>query len=356
VIRRLLVPAVVIAMLLGLAATAEAALRRLDRVPDDPSLPLAHPVDLSGVSGPDRLPDPNVKPRIPDSLKLSSGNLHGAAGPGDLEVKREQYRDQHGHVLTLGTDNESVDLLPYANLLASTYHHGEIEYVHTFVTNQRRLTQICGSDAAACYAADKPGKLPSGVMVISYEDTNIEHAVIHEYGHHVDNNTYNLGGLSDCGIDGDGSRRWFFAREMQDRILERLSCDPKGDWGHLLPEVYAEDYAQMVGIPRSEYHPAISVRPPTAGQKRALRKDMDSPFAPLAKQVSGRASSSGSATFNLKTALPVFLQARRTKGVRSVQVRGCAFPGVKGVFSGRCKVVVTAKKPRGRFSFRLAVY
>jgi hypothetical protein len=358
-VRRL--PAALVAALLLLPASAAGAaaptsLRELDRVPADPSLPLAHPVDLSQVQAPDRLPDLGAKPRIPGFLKFSErGDAHAADHWTGTPVKEEQYQDTHGHVLTLATDNAGVDLAPFANLLASTYHYGEIEFVHAFVTSGDNLREICGGEAAACYGADDPQRLPSGVMVVSYEDSDVTHGVIHEYGHHVDNNTYNLGGLSDCGIDGDGSRRWFFAREMEDRILDNLSCDPRPGWGQLLPEVFAEDYSQMVGIPRAEYHPAIRLDPPTARQKRRLKRDLDAPFEPVARQVSGRASRSGKATFRFRSAIPVFVAARSAKGVRSVRVRGCNFERFTDVFAGSCRVAIRAK-PGGRYSFRLVVY
>jgi hypothetical protein len=324
----------------------------------DSLLPLAHRVDLSHATAPAELPDLGARPRIPDWLKFSErrGGAHAADHWTGMDVKEEQYRDERGYVLTLATDNAAVDLAPFANLLASTYHYGEIELVHVFVTDEANLTRLCGATAAACYAADDPGKTRTGVMVVSYEDDNITHAVIHEYGHHVDNNTYNLGRLSDCGISGDGSRRWFFARDMQDRILDQLSCDPRGDWGRLLPEVYAEDYAQMVGIPRSEYHPAIKVPPPTAREKSQLRADLDSPFTPSTRKLKGRSSARGLKSFNVRLSLPVFLSARNTRGVRSVKTRGCDYQGFSNVFAGTCKVVVKTTKRRGRFSFNLLVY
>jgi hypothetical protein len=320
------------------------------------ALPRAHAVDVSHAVGGSAGPiDAGATPHIPAYLRPAAwrrGAVHAADHWTGLDVKEERYRDGDGHVLTLATDNAGVDLEPFANLLASTYHGDEIELVHVFVTDEANLTRLCGASAAACYAADNPGKSRGGLMVISYEDSNITHAVIHEYGHHMDNNRYNLGRLTDCGISGDGSRRWFFARDMQNRILDRLSCDPEGDWGQLLPEVYAEDYAQMVGIPRSEYHPAISVPPPSAGEKRQLRADVDHPFEPSSRKVTGR----GTTTFRLRLSLPVFLAAQGRRGVRSIRTSGCGYRGFANVFSGTCRVVVRAKRPAGRFSFKLVVF
>jgi hypothetical protein len=332
-------------MRLALALIALSLLLPAAAGADPGGLPRAHRVDISHAKGPAGPIDSGAKLRFSAYAKALR----------QTPVKEEQYRDEHGHVLTLGTDNADVDLAPFANLLASTYHHDEIELVRVFVTDERRLTQICGATAAACYGSDGEGKR-TGLMVISYEDDNITHAVIHEYGHHVDNNQYNLGRLSDCGTSGDGSRRWFFARDMQDRILDRLSCDPRGDWGQLLPEVYAEDYAQMVGIPRSEYHPAITVPPPTTRQKRQLKADLDSPFTPVKRKLKGRSSASGVSVFTVRVALPVFLSAKNAKGVRKVSTSGCGYPGFDNVFEGTCRVVVKTTRARARFSFNLVVF
>ena len=318
---------------------------------------MAHAVDLSGVQAGAQLPDAGAKPRIPSWLKFShGGGVRAADHWAGMDVTEQQFQDSDGHVLTFATDNPAVDMTPFANLLASTYHRGEIEFVHVFVTNESTLTRLCGATAAACYAADNPGKSPGGVMVISYEDSDIAHAVIHEYGHHIDTNTYNLGRLSSCGTSGDGSRRWFFARQMQDNILDNLSCDPEGDWGNLLPEVFAEDYAQMVGIPRAEYHPAIAVRPPSAAQRNAIRKDIDTPFEPSTRKVSGRSGFNGLTTVRFRAAVPVFLAARKRHGVRALKTRGCAVRGLKNVVSGKCTLVIQTPRSRGRFSFNLIAY
>jgi hypothetical protein len=315
---------------------------------------------VSRPHGPAHLVDPYAKQHVPAQLRAwsrrSAHGVHGADHWTGMDVAEQQFEDQHGHVLTFATDNKGLDLTPYANLLASTYHFDEIERVHVFVTSGAKLTEICGSDAAACYAADGSERPFSGLMIISYEDEDPTHAVIHEYGHHIDNNTYNLGGLSDCGIDGDGSRRWFFARQMQDNILERLSCDPQPGWGQLLPEVFAEDYAQLVGLPPEEYHPAIQVQPPTTAQKNALKKDIDRPFGPTTQKVKGRSNRGRTASFRAKLSIPVFAKLRSAHGIKSAAFRGCSLPGVDGVFKGSCKLVVKTKHARQKFSFKLVLY
>src|SRR4051794_25311595 len=89
------------------------------------ALPRAHPVDIGQTSSSGSGPiDAGATPHIPPALKRWGKTGVHAAGEG---LKQEQYRDQHGHVITLATDNFSVDLEPFANLLASTYHKDEIE-------------------------------------------------------------------------------------------------------------------------------------------------------------------------------------------------------------------------------------
>src|SRR6478672_8532070 len=134
-------------------------------------LPRAHPVDVGRAAGGSAgAIDAGARPRIPAYLRPAAwrrGVVHAADHWTGLDVKEERYRDQHGHVLTLATDNASVDLAPFANLLASTYHRDEIELVHVFVTDEANLTRLCGATAAACYAADNGGRSRGGLMVIS---------------------------------------------------------------------------------------------------------------------------------------------------------------------------------------------
>ncbi|MEA2448549.1 MAG: hypothetical protein QOG63_481, partial [Thermoleophilaceae bacterium] len=337
-----------------LLTAALAALLLLPAAASARALPHAHPIDLGKVKyGADPgLPDPNAQQHIPGWLRSwAAGGAHAAADyPGPI-AKEEQYQDQHGHILTLATDNASVDLEPFANLLASTYHGDEIERIKVFVTNTAMLEQVCGGDAVACYGSTVGSR--DGVMVVSYESDNIVHAVIHEYGHHIDNNTFNFAGRYGCRIDGDGSRRWFFTREARDDIIDVLTCDPNADWGHLLHEVYAEDYAQMVGIPRSEYHPAIAVPPPSGNQKAALKADIDNPFGPSQTTVKGSGGASRVVTVKLTFGIPVYLAARKRHGVRSVKVLGCRYSPLAHVYLGTCRIQVRTKRPNQRFSFKL---
>jgi hypothetical protein len=337
---------------------ALAALLLLPAAASAKPLPHATPIDVSQASdGSDPgIPDPDAPRHFPDWLRSWAGSdLHSAADyPGPV-AKEEQYQDEHGHVITLGTDNGAVDLQPFANLLASTYHGDEIQSIKVFVTSTASLEEFCGSDALACYTALRGHS--DGLMVVSYEsDTGtMIHAVIHEYGHHIDNNTYNLAGIYGCTLDGDGSRRWYLLRQQRDNIVRKLSCDRDADWGHTLAEVYAEDYAQMVGIPRSEYHPAVVVRPPTDAILAGIKADIDEGFEPKSGKVTGRSHANRKVVGKLKlgSAVPVFLQVRKAKGVKAVGLSGCGVARVPDFYFGTCRVTIKTKKPNQRFSFTL---
>ena len=298
-----------------------------------------------------------MDPKIPAWLKRQSRDgVRSADHWSDQPLYREeQFQDQDGHVLTFATSNPAVDMTPFAEMIAGIPSHGdEVEFVHVYVVDQAGIESICGADAAACYAADRPGRLRSGVMILSYEDTNIFHAVVHEYGHHMDTNTYNLAGRLGCDVASDGSRRWFWERQVDDNILAQLTCDNEADWGTLLPEAFAEDFAQLNGIPRDRYHPAIVVDPPSGRQLTALAADIESPFSPQARKVTGRARR-GVDNLSLTVNIPVFLSFRQKKGIRSVKALGCNFARFRDVFAGKCRIRVKTKRPRGRYSFRLIV-
>jgi hypothetical protein len=92
----------------------------------------------------------------------------------------------------------------------------------------------------------------------------------------MDNQLLNLAGLGyGCGVDGDGSRRWFFARDVEDRIFNRgFDCSPATEWDHLLPELYAEDFTRANGL--RDW--GMPVPPPSKVVLDAMKEDIARPF------------------------------------------------------------------------------
>jgi hypothetical protein len=203
--------------------------------------------------------------------------------PGAVKARAAQaatrvFDDGHGRRIHLASEVPGLDLAPYARLLGGIPLHGrEIEFVTVTVAAPDKVGAICGSsDAAACYGADDPGRSPRGHMYIPASDPDLKHIVTHEYGHHVDNQLLNLAGLGfGCDVDGDGSRRWFFTRDLEDGIYNRgYDCSPVTEWDHLLPELYAEDFARANGMTGW----VLPVPPPSRNELGALRLDIAHPF------------------------------------------------------------------------------
>jgi hypothetical protein len=215
-----------------------------------------------------------IRARVHDAL-LSPGEVRRArASAGVTRV----FADPQGNAMHISSALPGLDLTPYARLLAGIPLHGrEIQDLEVEVVAPDAIAAVCGSDdAAACYGADNPGHSPAGHMYLPSSDRDLVHIVVHEYGHHVDNQLLNLAGLGyGCGVDGDGSRSWFFARDREDGIFNRgYDCSPATEWDHLLPELFAEDFTRANGL-RDWVMP---VPPPSSAELDAMRQDIARPF------------------------------------------------------------------------------
>jgi hypothetical protein len=302
-------------------------------------------------------PAPGGTGRIPDlGFKATPGRARRAQRLLQRMDKVETYEDQHGHAITIETDNDAVDLRPFAAILAATYHDDEISRLYVGVISNAGVSATCGAQAVACYFPRRNS--PEGLMVVSYQDDDIAHTMFHEYGHHMDNQLYNLDGRAGCRFDNDGSRRWFFTRDLEDRILERTTCNPDADWSSLLGELYAEDYAQLSaqasGTPISGFDPRMPAPPPTPTVLASLRRDIDRPFVPHTRKLRG--------SFRRRTVkrtigldAPSFLRLTSASEIRRAKASGCATP-YQGVYRGRCTLSLTRKGRARRYRVGVRIY
>jgi hypothetical protein len=323
--------------------------------------------DLAGgdrPAPPDAIP---VRPSAPPPPSASGHSPDLGVHPGPAErvaarrararaAKEQAFVDQHGHTILVATDDDRIDLRPFAQILAATYHSGEIERLATIVTSSAGVARICGSSlAVACYITDRSG---SGTMVVSHQDDDITHTMFHEYGHHMDNQLYNLSAQTNCRFGNDGSRRWFFARDVEDRILNRTTCDPDANWASLLGELYAEDYAQLSaarsGVPISGFDRRMPVPPPSPSVLAAMQRDIDRPFVPRARTLKG-SFRDGRARRRLRLDVPSFLRLGSASEIRRARVSGCATP-YTGVFRGRCALTLTRKGGARRYRIRVLIF
>jgi len=318
------------------------------------------PYDFSGVE---------AEKRVVDTI------LTDRPAAASIPARSETFVDQHGHRITIETDLTELDLRPYAAMLAGTIHYSEIEHVPVEVVQLADIPSICGSAfAVACYGADLEDSVApyQGRIWIAADDTDLPHTVVHEYGHHVDNQLDNLGHLPGwgCSFDGDGSRNWFFARQLTDDILGAgFTCSPDANWENLLPELYAEDYAQLNGV--SGFDLADVIFPPTQAQKNAIAFDFANPFAPRVVRLARWLRRDGLATKSLTVRHWTFL-AITLRGPRGTDFdlflykRGGRRPIARSIRPGSRERIERIVKPgqyvavayayRGSATARLAIF
>jgi hypothetical protein len=308
---------------------------------------------VSGADAPDSNPHVNRSPDL--GVKPTPQLARRAKNAWASAAKEETFQDEHGHAIHLATDNDSVNLAAAAELLAATYHSDEISLVRVIVTSNAGVTQFCGAEAVACYAPDDPDRSNDGTMVISYEDEDIVQTVFHEYGHHMDNQLYNLNERIGCRFDNDGSRRWFFTRDVEANILESTSCSPDSNWENLLGELFAEDFAQLTarvrGIQGVAYDSRMPVPPPSDNVLGALKADIDRPFVARTKRLKGRFRRRV-VRRTINVTVPSFLDIRGSSGIRRARLSGCDTQ-YENVYFGRCKVSF-ARKGRSK-RYRIAI-
>lgn len=195
-------------------------------------------------------------------------------------VARAALTDNAGNTITVDSTVPGYDINQVAAVINSTIHGAEVSNLVIHVQTMAQIGITCGSpDAIACYLALNPTEDGSGEIWFAADDPDWIHSLVHEYGHHTDNQLLNLSHLSPwgigqgCGANGDGSRDWFFARQLEDRILDNgFNCDPSSEWELLLPELYAEDFVALNGINAWQLS---SARSPTSSQLNALRRDIE---------------------------------------------------------------------------------
>lgn len=231
--------------------------------------PLIEPTNIEGVEAKRPVVDTILSPsRL---MARTSANVH-----------TQRWMDPHGHTISISTDLPAVDLSPFAGILAGTRHRSEINDLRVQAVTMAQVGSICGNSAAvACYAAEDPDRSYAGQMWFAIDDPDVVHTLVHEYGHHMDNQLLNLSHLGYCGYSNDGSRNWFFERDVEDDILGAgVSCSADTGWEYLLGELYAEDFVALNEILNWTLP---SVRSPTRRQLDALDYDIRMPFDPMSR-------------------------------------------------------------------------
>lgn len=209
------------------------------------------------------------------------------------------YSDARGREFYVWTHEGEAPLeaLDHVAALVKALPHGwELKKLSVLVVDSVDMPAYCDSDAAqACYQPRDPDRSFEGTMIVAWDDPELPHTVAHEYGHHLDNARLNIAHLPllECpDYSADGSRRWFFARQLADDILRvGFNCRNDSSWETLLPELYAEDFAVLAGS--NGWGRIASVPPPSLEVLDDLREDIVDPFVPESSRFRGRLARRG---------------------------------------------------------------
>lgn len=241
-----------------------------------------------------------------------AARVHAASA----EMVRYTYTDAHGHEFGIQTypgvaPEEALDRV--ASLLSTVPHSWEIEHLEVLVVNLADMPAYCGSEIAqACYLPRDPDRSFDGWMIVGWDDPELPHTVAHEYGHHMDNRLLNIAHLSVVCSDwsGDGSRRWFIARELSDDIFSAgFDCIAGSPWETQLAELYAEDFAVLAGS--NGWGRITAVPPPSGDVLSELSDDIHDPLLPRTSKVRGRLSRRGSRKVHrFRVRMPTFFEIR----------------------------------------------
>ncbi len=214
-----------------------------------------------------------AKREVKDAI-LPSG-ARTAASP--KAVASATYTDGSGRQFTIDTTVPGFDLDPAAAALNSTYHKSEISKLTVHAIPLSEMEWTCDDvQAIACY---RPMANGYGELWFGTNDTDWLHSLVHEYGHHVDNQIANFSQLrafgygNGCTTSTDGTRDWFFTRLTAKNTTDadKFYCSGT-DWEHLLPELFAEDFVVLNGITGWQLS---SAKEPNADQLKAMKFDID---------------------------------------------------------------------------------
>jgi hypothetical protein len=144
--------------------------------------------------------------------------------------------DDQGRPITFDVVAPGVDVEWYASLLRPAGHGNEISTVTIRIVPPDRIGIHCGLLAEACYGA--PGGNAT-IIIPAGQDEDVAHALIHEYGHHLDR-SWTVAGFNEP----NGTPVWWAARGMAGLLSSgSVAYDYSLGWNRSTGEVFAEDYA-----------------------------------------------------------------------------------------------------------------
>ena len=154
---------------------------------------------------------------------------------GEAMAAEVLAQDDQGRTIHFDVSVEGVDTEWYAALLRAAPHGDEISTVTIDIVSWDSVHSTCGQDASGCYSRN--------TMVVPAEQSDESaHAVVHEYGHHLDRSTP-VAGIGEP----NGTPEWWRARGMAELVrLRSVATSYILGWDRSIAEIFAEDYAQLV--------------------------------------------------------------------------------------------------------------
>lgn len=183
----------------------------------------------------------------------------------------EVVNDSQGRAINFDVQAPGVDVAGYASVLDGALHGDEISNVTVRVVAGSQIRSACGAGAAACYRWSSVNGETRGatIIVAAQPPQTVASALIHEYGHHIDNSYRHR----DDARGLDGTAGWWQAREMSARLSAgEVRWDYGIGWERSIAEIFAEDYTQ-VNLPSAGYKIRWLGRPPES-VVNAIRADL----------------------------------------------------------------------------------
>ncbi len=184
---------------------------------------------------------------------------------GPAVATERSITDGAGNRIRISLEDPGARAPAIGATLRRAAHGPEINRVRIRAVPAALIARLCASSAArACYQGASDG---SGEIIVPATGTGLDHALLHEYGHHIDN-SFRHGAAAEP----NGTLRWWRARRMGARVRagEVAGGYSKG-WPRSIGEIFAEDYVQL-NLRSSFGIPWLAT--PSTSVLRALRRDI----------------------------------------------------------------------------------
>ncbi|MCC6832759.1 MAG: hypothetical protein IT200_15570 [Thermoleophilia bacterium] len=215
--------------------------------------------------------------RTASALLVSAAFLAGPVAAATAETVTAD--DGRGNTMRFSLEAPGASAAEPARILRDSVHGAEVATVLVHLVPAAQVGVLCGSATArACYRGRYDGT--GEITVPAVAAPELDRVLLHEYGHHVDNNARNTG------TEPDGTPGWWRERGVATLLADgRVARDYALGWDRSVGELFAEDYVQL------NVRAAFAfdwIAPPSQAVLDAMRQDITgSAQGPAPRQVGG---------------------------------------------------------------------